>query len=214
MPFKNPEKKDSTSWSENEIKLINHVEIFQEKPVILKKVENRLLELQKSLEKEILPMASALPDDLNLTKNQIARGENHNGFPYISLDYPQNFSKTEMFTMRTLLWWGHYLGFSLILKGKNLKNHIARLLQNKDTAPFKDIYLSLAEDPFEWKLNTINFSLISKHNDEELREKILKLDYVKIIRVFSITNENFINLNWSKAGLQFWKDLARVTLDK
>ena len=70
MPFKNPEKKDSTSWSENEIKLINHVEIFQEKPVILKKVENRLLELQKSLEKEILPMASALPDDLNLTKNQ------------------------------------------------------------------------------------------------------------------------------------------------
>ena len=151
---------------------------------------------------------------VNLTKNQIARGENHNGFPYISLDYPQNFSKTEMFTMRTLFWWGHYLGFSLILKGKNLENYIARLLQNKNTAPLKDIYLSLADDPFEWKLNTINFSLISNSNDEKLQKIFLKLNYMKIIRVFPVTEEKFINLNWSKAGVQFWKDLARITLEK
>ena len=110
----------SSAWSEKELRLVNHIEIFQNKPAILKKVEQRLVTLQKALEQEISLISADLPNGIDLVKNQIARGENHNGFPYLSLDYPQNFTKTEMFTMRTLFWWGHYLGFSLILKGKKL----------------------------------------------------------------------------------------------
>ena len=206
--------KEVATWSKKEIKLVNHVEVFQEKPAILKKVQNRLVDLQKKLENEITPMASALPDGLDITKNQIARGENHNGFPYLSLDYPQNFSKTEMFTMRTLFWWGHYLGFSLILKGENLKNHIDRLLQNKKTEPFKDIYVSLTPNPFEWELNETNFSLVSESNAENLQKTILSLGYLKIIRVFPVIDERFVTLNWGQAGVQFWKDLTWVTLKK
>ena len=206
--------RDVATWSEKEIKLVNHVEVFQEKPGILKKVQNRLIDLQKELANEITPMASALPDGLDITKNQIARGENHNGFPYISLDYPQNFSKTDMFTMRTLFWWGHYLGFSLILKGENLKNHINHLLQNKNTKPFKDIYVSLAANPFEWELNETNFSLVSESNAENLQKTILGLGYLKIIRVFPVIDEQFATLNWEQAGVQFWKDSTWVTLKK
>ena len=94
----------SSAWSEKELRLVNHVEIFQNKPAILKKIEQRLVTLQKVLEQEISPISADLPNGIDLVKNQIARGENHNGFPYLSLDYPQNFSKTEMFTMRTLFW--------------------------------------------------------------------------------------------------------------
>ena len=206
--------RDVATWSEKEIKLVNHVEVFQEKPAILKKIQNRLVDLQKELENEILPMASALPNGLDITKNQIARGENHNGFPYVSLDYPQNFSKTEMFTMRTLFWWGHYLGFSLILKGKHLDSYANRLLQNKNTKPYKDIYVSLAANPFEWELSETNFSLISESNAENLQKKILGLGYLKIIRVFPVIDEKFINLNWGQAGVQFWKDSTWVTLKK
>ena len=209
-----PNNKRVSTWSEKEIKLVNHVEVFQEKPAILKKVQNRLVDLQKELESEIVPIASALPNGLDITKNQIVRGENHNGFPYLSLDYPQNFSKTEMFTMRTLFWWGHYLGFSLILKGEHLKNHIERLLQNKNTKPFKDIYVSLTTNPFEWELNETNFSLISESNTENLQKTILDLGYLKIIRVFPIIDERFVTLNWGQAGVQFWKDLTWVTLKK
>ena len=206
--------RDVATWSEKEIKLVNHVEVFQEKPAILKKVHNRLVDLQKELENEIVPMASSLPDGLDITKNQIVRGENHNGFPYLSLDYPQNFSKSDMFTMRTLFWWGHYLGFSLILKGEHLKNHIERLLQNKNTKPFKDIYVSLTTNPFEWELNETNFSLISESNVENLQKTILDLGYLKIIRVFPVIDEQFVTLSWRQAGIQFWKDLTWVTLKK
>ena len=203
---------DLTSWAEKELRLINHIEVFQNKPAILKKVENRLVALQKSLEEEIASVT--LPQWLDLTRNQIARGENHNGFPYISLDYPQNFSKTEMFTFRTLFWWGHYLGFSLILKGEDLKSYAGRLLENRNTETFKDIYVSLAPNPWEWEINDENFLLASQHNAENLQKKILDLDYLKIIRVFPVTNENFMTLNWTQVGIQFWKDLTPITLGK
>lgn len=214
MSSESPDNFEPSVWSEKELRLVNHVEVFLEKPGILKKAENRLVDLQKTLEKEIAPLSADLPKGLDLIKNQIARGENHNGFPFLSLDYPQNFSKKEMFTMRTLFWWGHYLGFSFILKGENLKKYLDRLLENRTAEPYKDIYVSLAPNPFEWEIKEKNFSLVSQNNAEELQKTILSLDYLKVIRVFPVTDEKFMSLHWSQAGLQFWKDLTTVTLNK
>ena len=198
----------SSAWSEKELRLVNHVEVFQTKPTILKKVEQRLITLQKALEQEIIRISADLPSGIDLIKNQIARGENHNGFPYLSLDYPQNFSKTEMFTMRTLFWWGHYLGFSLILKGKKLSEYLERLIENRHKKRYKDIYISIAPDPWEWEIIDENFVLASKLETEGLQKIVCSLDYLKIIRVFSVKSQNFKTLNWSEAGVQFWKDLA------
>lgn len=202
---------DTTFWLEKELSLVRHVEVFQNKPIILKKAENRLIGLQKALAKEISFIADSLPDGIDLYKNQIVRGENHNGFPFISLDYPQNFSKTEMFTLRTLFWWGHYLGFSLILKGKQLESYLENLLENRNAESFKNIYVSLAPDPWEWEINKTNFSLINQISPDGLRKTILELDYLKIIQVFPVEDEKFMNLNWAQSGLQFWKDLTPVT---
>jgi hypothetical protein len=199
-------------WLEKELSLVRHVEVFQNKPAILKKVEKRLIGLQKALAKEIHLIADSLPDHLDLIKNQIVRGENHNGFPFISLDYPQNFSKTEMFTLRTLFWWGHYLGFSLILKGKRIESYLENLLENRHAESFKNIYVSLAPDPWEWKINKTNYSLINQISPDVLRKIIMELDYLKIIREFPVEDEEFMTLNWAQSGIQFWKDLTPVTL--
>tara|TARA_Y100000590_G_scaffold72902_1_gene80157 strand:+ start:263 stop:940 length:678 start_codon:yes stop_codon:yes gene_type:complete len=213
MNSKSVDDIESLSWSEKELKLVKHVELFQCKPAILQKAENRFGALQKGLEKEIIPLATYLPKNLDLVKNQIARGENHNGFPFLSLDYPQNFSKTEMFTMRTLFWWGHYLGFSLILKGERLAIYSQRLLENYKTKHFQDIFVCLAPTPWEWELNAKNYSLVSKVNAKEFQKTILELGYLKLMRVVTFTDENFISLNWTQTGVQFWKDLASITMD-
>ena len=160
------------------------------------------------LEKEIIPLSPNLPKSLDLVKNQIARGENHNGFPFLSLDYPQNFSKTEMFTMRTLFWWGHYLGFSFILKGEKLSIYLERLIENCHKKSYKNIYVSIAPDPWEWEIIDENFVLAPQLETEGLQKIVCSLDYLKIIRVFSVKSQNFKTLDWSEAGVQFWKDLA------
>jgi len=210
-----PEDSDnskSSAWSEKELRLVNHVEIFQTKPTILKKVEQRLITLQKMLEQEIIRISADLPSGIDLVKNQIARGENHNGFPYLSLDYPQNFSKAEMFTMRTLFWWGHYLGFSLILKGKKLPIYLERLLENHHKKPYNNIYVSLAPDPWEWEIIDENFVLASQLETEGPQKIINSLGYLKLIRVFPIKNKNFKVLDWSKEGVQFWTDLVPLLI--
>ena len=202
----------SSAWSEKELRLVNHVEIFQNKPAILKKIEQRLVTLQKVLEQEISPISADLPNGIDLVKNQIARGENHNGFPYLSLDYPQNFSKTEMFTMRTLFWWGHYLGFSLILKGKKLSIYLERLIENRHKKSYKDIYISIAPDPWEWEIIDENFLLAPQLEIDAQKKIISPLGYLKIIRVFPVKNQNFKTLNWSQEGVQFWTDLVPLLI--
>ena len=198
----------SSAWSEKELRLVNHVEVFQNKPTILKKVEQRLITLQKALAQQVNLISANLPSGIDLMKNQIARGENHNGFPYLSLDYPQNFSKKEMLTMRTLFWWGHYLGFSFILKGEKLSIYLERLIENCHKKSHKNIYVSIAPDPWEWEIIDENFVLAPQLETEGLQKIVCSLDYLKIIRVFSVKSQNFKTLDWSEAGVQFWKDLA------
>ena len=212
MNTDNSDNSKLSAWSEKELRLVNHVEVFQTKPTILKKVEQRLITLQKALEQEITRIYLDLPDGLDLVKNQIARGENHKGFPYLSLDYPQNFSKIEMFTMRTLFWWGHYLGFSLILKGKKLSIYLEKLIENRHKEPYNNIYVSLAPDPWEWEIIDENFLLASHLKTESLQKIIQPLGYLKLIRVFPIKNQNFMALDWSKEGVQFWKDLVPLLI--
>ena len=74
--------------------------------------------------------------------------------------------------------------------------------------------MAIETEPIKIKLfiNEANFSLTSQSSPNDLYKKIIELDYLKIIRVFSVTNEKFITLNWTQAGLQFWKDLTPVTL--
>ena len=201
----------SEDWRPKDLEMINHVEVFQNKPAILKKVESRLTRLKEAMTVELLSCASQLPPGTNIEKGQIARGENHNGFPFLSLDIPQNFSKTEMYTYRTLFWWGHYLGFSLILKGEKLKTYFQRLSDNCNEPPFQNVYLSLAPTPWEWHLNQQYF--IPVGDQQAWADKSNLLDYMKIIRFHSIADESFSELDWAQAGVKFWKDMTPVCLD-
>lgn len=200
----------SEDWRPKDLEMISHVEVFQNKPAILKKVESRLTKLKEAMVAELLSCTSQLPPGTNIEKGQIARGENHNGFPFLSLDIPQNFSKTEMYTYRTLFWWGHYLGFSLILKGDNLKTYFQRLSENCSEPPFQNVYLSLAPNPWEWRIDQKNFIPVS--DQQAWADKSNLLDYMKIIRFHSIADASFKDLDWTQAGVKFWQDMSPVCL--
>ena len=213
----NPEKTGNSSpslpleWCSKDLELINHVEVFQNKPTILKKVENRLTSLKEAMSTELNSCASQLPLGIDISKGQIARGENHNGFPFLSLDIPQMFSKTEMYTYRTLFWWGHYLGFAMILKGQKLKTYFQLLSTVCNEPSLENVYLSLAPSPWEWREEY--FTPVSNLQKQEWNDKINHLEYMKIMRFYSTHDESFKDLNWTQAGIKFWKDIALVVLD-
>lgn len=212
MSTPNPENSPppSEDWCPKDLEMISHVEVFQTKPAILKKVERRLTKLKDAMARELLSCAPQLPPGTDINKGQIARGENHNGFPFLSLDIPQNFSKTEMYTYRTLFWWGHYLGFSLILKGDNLKTYFQRLSTNCNEPSFHDVYLSLAPTPWEWRMEEKYF--IPVGNQPGWADKSDLLDHMKIMRFYPIADTSFKELDWTQTGINFWRDMAPVCL--
>ena len=205
-----PKHETSENWRPKDLEMIRHVEVFQNKPAILKKVESRLTKLKEAMVLELLPCVAQLPSGTNIEKGQIARGENHNGFPFLSLDIPQNFSKTEMYTYRTLFWWGHYLGFSLILKGEKLKTYFQRLAENCSEPTFQNVYLSQAATPWEWRLGQQFFIPVS--DQQAWAEKSNLLDHMKILRFHFINDASFKELDWTEAGVKFWRDMSLVCL--
>ena len=200
----------SASWSPLEVKLLNTVDIFLYKPAIMKKAEANLTALKQELIKTLSQAPHPCPPESDIVKGQIVRGENHKGFPFISLDMPQMFSKSQMFTYRTLFWWGHDLIFSLILKQENQAPLIEKLIQLKEHPDWKDIQLAIGPTPWEWKKDTNNFIPLFGTSDIKIRNTINSVKYIKLCRFYSLSSSEFSKLNWADAGLATWKTLSSI----
>lgn len=199
-----------STWTPHEIEMLNHVEVFLHKPAIMKKGEHFLNTFGEEMIRELARSKVTFPAETKLTKTQLARGENNNGFPFLSLDIPQMFSKTEMFTYRTLFWWGHYLGFSLILKGQHLPRYTNKLIASKNNLAGSNIYLAISPTPWEWNLDGQNYKKIDDLSGDEIQSLIETIEHIKIIRVFPMNEPSFKSLNWVEAGIAAWKDLSSI----
>jgi len=202
-----------SDWSPLEIKLINTVDVFLHKPAIMKKAEANLTTLKNEMIKTLSQTPNSYPPNSDIIKGQIVRGENHKGFPFMSLDMPQMFSKSEMFTYRTLFWWGHDLIFSLILKQQNQTKLIEKLIYLKNHPEWKDIQLSISPTPWEWEKNKNNFITLSECSEIKIRNTINSIQYIKLCRFYPLTIPDFPKLNWTKAGLTNWKTISKVCID-
>ena len=203
----------SADWSPLEVKLLNTVDIFLHKPAIMKKAEANLTALKQEVIKTLSQAPHPCPPESDIVKGQIVRGENHKGFPFISLDMPQMFSKSQMFTYRTLFWWGHDLIFSLILKQENQAPLIEKLIQLKEHPEWEDIQLAIAPTPWEWGKDMNNFIPLFRTSDIKIRDAINSVKYIKICRFYSLASPEFPKLNWADAGLATWKTLSSVCAD-
>ena len=202
----------SPGWTDQELNMINVVDVFQLKPVIMKKAEGFLNELKYALVNEITQLNLTLPPLTDFTKGQIARGENYKGFPFISLDMPQRFSKTEIFTYRTVFWWGHCLIFSFIFKGGFVPLYCQNLTTRRTQYQDQKIYLATSHNPFEWELNEKNYKVISELSDHDIQKTINETKFIKLACFYPLTDRTFKTLDWKTAGLNTFRAIAQIVL--
>jgi hypothetical protein len=208
-----PPENISPYWTSREMEMIQTVEVFRLKPGIMKKAEKYLENLRASLSEELKIHPKPFPEGTDTTHGQIARGENHKGFPFLSLDLPQKFSKTEFFTFRVLFWWGHYLGFSLLLKGDRLPDYMNNLLDRRKGNLGKDIFVALNESPWEWERTPENFIKIQAPEDSFLVERVNSNQYLKLVQFHPIDEAAFSSLDWAQVGLQTYRAMTSLVLD-
>lgn len=142
---------------EKELALLGSREIFMIKKEAGEKIESLLLELRDGILDSIPGLKGPFPEGCDLIQGKITRGENYKGFPYRVLDFPRKFSKEDLFTFRTMFWYGH--GFSFHLQGGGKSNHDLRKLlsTNITRGGGREFFLGTGEHPFDYDFESGNF---------------------------------------------------------
>lgn len=138
-------------FTPDELHLLADRRFFPAKARIMAKVKDTLDAVHVGLKAELAGAALVAPPTFDPAKFQFVKGEQLETFPYQYLDFPKHFAGEEKLTFRSLFWWGHAFVFALILEGPHLVQCKKNLINRYHEVAGKEVQLSLAPTPWEWK---------------------------------------------------------------
>ncbi len=166
----------------DEIALLSNPYFFEQKTRATEKLKYVMEQIRKTLLEEIRPQELLAPSTTDFLKGQIAKGENYEGYPYVMLDFPKQFSKESIFTFRTLFWYGHSLIFSMIVAGEHLEHYRTNFERHYDSLYNAALYFGI-DDVWDWREPAA--LLLTKENKVDLLRR--DQPFIKLMRRFSPT---------------------------
>lgn len=165
--------------SPEELSLLRDRAIMPTKQSLLIKLEKHLAHLSRELKNRLRENPSYLPTELINEGPKISKGENYNMQPYRVLDYPRVFSGKDIFTFRTLILWGHSIGFHLILGGKYREIYLEAVMQNISKLP-QGFFISRQDTPWIWEQEAGGLFLHNSLKEETLKEILEERLFIKL----------------------------------
>jgi hypothetical protein len=165
----------ASSLSRYEMNLVSDSEILLAKNRVIKKVYEMFGELVDDY-KQILkeePLYGA--DEIQA---KISRGENYRGLPYVMLDYPRNFSKSDVFAIRSFFWWGHFFSITLQLEGEFYSKFAAGIQEKVDKNVLEGWSVGTGLYRWEHDFENENYSQIMTGKNYDL----LRLSHLKFAK--------------------------------
>lgn len=123
---------------------------------------------------------SFLPSKVFATSPKISKGENYNGLPYVMLDYPRCFGKSDIFAIRTMFWWGNFFSTTLHLKG-TYKNELAPII--KEYLPVlasQHFFVNIYHDEWRHDFEPDNYVPILSADQAVISHHLFGKDFCKI----------------------------------
>lgn len=164
--------KSSRLFSAEELKLLEDRRFYLLKKGIDEKVESLLHDSQKAIKADSTHFHK-LPESIKKGFNSINKGENYKGFPYWVSDYPRDLGSANLFSFRTMVWWGHYISFSILLKGAYISAVHWESLYDKQ------FHFSTSEDLWDADMESSNFIPIQIAN-QKIFEKADSFEFIRI----------------------------------
>lgn len=171
-----------------ELKVLTNSDLMLTKGIALKKVDQLLGETRQELKKVVRQSDFQWPGAIAGSTGKISRGENYKLLPFRVLDYPAHFSKTDIFALRTMFWWGNFFSVTLHLQGEPLAQYRDQLLNNFKLLLDQNIYIAVGTSPWQYHYDTNNYlllqtehiSIIEHGNFVKLSKKIPIQEYNKL----------------------------------
>lgn len=148
-----------TRLTNYELQLVTDAEVLLTKNKIIQKVYEIFGGLAEVYKKEF---ETQLYIGENLIDAKISRGENYLGLPYVMLDYPRQFSRNDIFSIRTFFWWGNFFSITLQLSGRYQYLFNDSLQKALSEEFFTEWFLGISEDPWQHHFKEENYKQLER----------------------------------------------------
>lgn len=162
-----------------EATLVNNSEWILTKHTIIHKAGELLAAQVAIINNEFTGRVKQTLPQLAACQPRISKGERYRDLPYVILDYPAIFSKTDVFAVRTMFWWGNFFSVTLHLSG-TYKKMFEEMIQANLTENPGGYYISIADDEWEHHFGTDNYCNTAGLDKETLHKKIVQPSFIKI----------------------------------
>ena len=183
--------------SEEELRIMQDPGIILTKNAVIEKVYQLFALLANGFQ-ELSSQSIHLPLESIRVAPKISRGENYKGLPYVMMDYPRNFSASNIFAVRTLFWWGHFFSISLHLRGSYREQFRETIINSLRKGEMGSWFFQTGSD--EWQ----------HHPDGETHLEISKIPTTKWESLFE--ENEFLKLS-QFIPLKQWENAEGILLN-
>lgn len=171
-------------FNQKELEYLENTDFLLTKRKLIKQVQGMLALSQNQLKEFLKDQKALLPPDCLQRAAKISKGENYRGLPYLVLDYPRLLAKNNIFSFRTMFWWGNFFSCTLHLQGQSLEMYRQRLKENLTANPHllpPDTWISINDTPWEYHYQPSNYKMLTEVSPEELN-LLLSRNFIKLSR--------------------------------
>lgn len=178
--------KTKITLSAKEQELVSNKEWILTKRVIIEKVSQLFASLATSMQQYMVDNAGILPEIAISINPKISKGENYHLLPYVMLDYPRYFTKTDTLAIRTFFWWGNFFSINLHLSGNCKEVAIPALKANFTVLQKKHYFICVNAEPWHHHFEADNYLSLDKFNAEDFATMLFRQSFVKIAKQISL----------------------------
>ena len=165
--------------SQEELELVQNAELLLTKNRIIAKVYEMFGYVIDEVQM-LLAGNPLLSTEIFAVSPKISKGENYLGLPYVMLDYPRCFGKTDVFAVRTMFWWGHFFSTTLHLKGKYKHQLVSAIMDHQGLLSANGFFIGVHEDEWRHDFDEANYTALQGCDPEMLAETLEQKDFCKI----------------------------------
>lgn len=149
---------------------------------IIEKIQKQFERIRRSIRSSIIDSNYIFPHEVDINTGKIFKGENYKLLPYVTLDYPKLFNKDDVFTFRTMFWWGNFFSSTLHISGEYYNRYIDSISKNIRNHLDLNIYVCVNDTPWEYHYDDDNYILLTPDN----LSLINKSRFIKLSKKFEI----------------------------
>ncbi|MBL7710799.1 MAG: hypothetical protein JNJ86_17140 [Chitinophagaceae bacterium] len=172
--------------SATELELVTNADWILTKNAILQKVKNILEVLQAEQQDYLAKKKINFPAEFISPLPKISKGENYKGLPYLVLDHPRYFDKENVFTVRTLFWWGNFFSITLHLSGRCKELFQQQLINAYSLFAGNDFFLCINDDQWEHHFEKDNYKLTKEITSREFEQLISNKSFIKLAQKYPL----------------------------